>query len=166
MPWFLAWRGRKYGPVAWKVKLLCAAWPSQEVPKQGEKRSASPELAAEARVAGFVLEPLNGGGFLNQVYHNWTEGGEPGTTLRPAEKEAIEAMPWFSLWRLRRKRKLDADDDASSAKSHRITSADTHESEATRVPEPGRSDSLEEAPMIGRGSFGYRGAGANDTRDL
>ena len=69
------------------------------MPKGHEKRSATPELAAEAWAAGFVLEPLDGGSFLSSINRNWTEGGKPRTTLRPAEKAAIEAMPWFLAWR-------------------------------------------------------------------
>jgi len=146
MPWFPAWRGGIHGHVVWKVKLLCAAWQSLEVPKTGEKRAPSPELAAEALAAGFVLEPLDGRQFLNSVYYNWTEG-KPNTTLLPTEKEMIEAMPWYPVWMQRRKRKSDTD-DAASAKSRRTTNADSNESETTSVPESGRADSLEEAQII------------------
>ena len=144
MPWFFAWRGGKYGPVVWKVKLLCAAWPKQEVPKQGQKRSASPELAAAALAAGFVLAPLNGGGFLSSIYHNWTAGGKPDTTLRPAEKAVIGAMPWFPIWMQRRKRKFDSS-NARSVRSRCTSSPDTCEVETERTPTPEHSDSLEDA---------------------
>ena len=152
MPWFLAWRGGVYGAIVWKVKLLCAVWSDCDVPKVGEKRSASPELAAAALAAGFVLQPLDGR-FLNSIYDNWTEGGKPGTTLRPAEKEAIEVMAWFSVWRCRRKRKLDTD-DAPSAKSCRAVSADSDQNKTTSNSEAVQSDlshvteAGEQAPTI------------------
>ena len=133
MPWFRAWRGSRYGPVLWKVRLLCAAWP-KTVPKQGEVRTA-PEVIAAAKDAGFVLEPFAGGMFLKGIFDNWTDK-KPNTTLEAAEKALIEAMPWFPHWMTRRKRKRDSNDDRS-VKSR----PDFHESEDMSLSAPCSSSS-------------------------
>jgi len=145
MPWFRVWRRGKQGPVIWKVRLLCAAWP-ESVPKRGEVRTA-PEVIAAAKDAGFDVEPLDGGRFFSRIRDNWTDK-KPNTTLKEAEKALIEALPWFSVWMDLRKRKRDSD-DGRSVKSR----IDSDQSES--IPQPllalSSSSSEHPAPASARG---------------
>jgi superfamily II DNA or RNA helicase len=132
--WFRAWREGRRGAVAWKARLLCAAWPGLEVPKQGDMRTAPLDFAAEALAAGFFLEPLDGGTFLLHIYRNWTDK-KPLTALQDDEKAMIETLPWFPLWMIRRKRKQSIEAGATRLVRSRRTETETSEtSEASPSP--------------------------------
>jgi len=109
LPFFDSWMVGNYAVTQWKVRVIYVLYKqrSREVPPESALDEIPEDLQQEAPLRrGLTVEgvkTLKTGEFLNSTRNNWpmpdgSMGSAPLTKLDAAEKELIQALPFFASW--------------------------------------------------------------------